>query len=285
VGFGSRGCARWRGCVGRYVRARAPRSAGAGVAVGVLAVSARSSSGLGVGGAGNDEVGNPRGAGTRRFQILEPGAQPRSPQGKTLRCASISLVASVRRCACGASGQARERRSREAGSTAAGGRASEGRTPGGHSVRSDLCRLVPPLRRDQPFEADGVALVTPNGKEGPDLETGLDLRREQSPEGESSGALPGRNKPGRLRGRSGRCRTRRPRLARDGPARTARLAESVETLRAGSGRGVATPVASIRTRPRLRSDLVSETRAATRASVNVAVSAARRDGSTGLHAL
>jgi hypothetical protein len=55
--------------------------------------------------AGNDEVGNPRGAGTLRFQILEPGAQPRSPQGKTLRCTPRGLRTPVRRCAGAARGK------------------------------------------------------------------------------------------------------------------------------------------------------------------------------------
>jgi hypothetical protein len=41
---------------------------------GVLAVSGRGPSGLRVGGAGNDQVENPRGAGTRGFQLRSPSA-------------------------------------------------------------------------------------------------------------------------------------------------------------------------------------------------------------------
>jgi hypothetical protein len=115
--------------------------------------------------------------------------------------------------------QARERRSREAGCTAAEGRASEGRTPGwqcpvGLRLGCGRCAEGSTLR-----SRTRRRRAARNGMGGLISETGSDLRTAQSHEGESSGVLSGRNKPGRLKG---------------WPI-AARSAESVETLRAGSG--------------------------------------------------
>jgi hypothetical protein len=94
--------------------------------------------------------------------------------------------------------EARERRSREAGSTAAEGEPQRGKRQEGmgRPVRradrlSEGSTLRSRTRRLSPAQ---------NGKEGSGVETRPDLREDQTPEGESSGVLSGRNRPGRANG-------------------------------------------------------------------------------------
>jgi len=132
-------------------------------------------------------VENPRGAGTGG--ALRRHERNRLAAGKTLRC-TRGAPSSVRFAGPREvwPGKARERLSWATDSMAARGRASEGTNARRASGWGGFGRFSLPSRRDQAFEVE-AALASLNGKEGADLETGPDLRAEQSPEGGSSRAF------------------------------------------------------------------------------------------------
>jgi len=92
--------------------------------------------------------------------------------------------------------EAHERRLREAGATVTKRKAPKGKRPGGHAQEARKRILCCYSEGSNLRSRTRRLRAASNGTEGATSATKSDLRAAKSPEGESSGALPGCKKPG-----------------------------------------------------------------------------------------